>query len=231
MKRLTTLLALSFLMVGSIRATALQSEVLRIRNEIASGKMDAVAQNTEAMLWSIVKVANANLKAKGRVDLATKYEYEWNNKYKGMLVNRAKLHFIYGDIGDHHPLVQWLADFYNTVEATLGIEVCKMLHISDIKSVNFSIPVVFRPCTFPMDAVTISRIYEYKNHFAEGAVYYGLVPVVTWWAVSIGCWSGTAGVGSFLCGIAATGAEWTMGKIVAPNLSNFVFRSACSDSN
>ena len=110
----------------------------------------------------------------------------------------------------------------------LGVEVCKALHLSDIKTFNFTLPIVFRPCSFPMDAVTITRKAEYRNHFAQGKVYYGLVPVITYWAINAPCMIGTAGLATMLCGPAASIAEWFMGYSIAPWLSDKIFDGVCN---
>lgn len=199
----------------------------QIRKEIKEGGIPAAARRAQMSLDSIFLVAQVNLEAKGYRNQAYYIKYQWRTFYRAELMRVAMASQFGDDIGDHSPLWQWLADVYDKVEKALGVEVCKALHLSDIKTMNYGLPIVFRACTFPMDNVTIGREHEYRNHFAKGSVYYGVVPVATWWAISIGCWSGTSGVGSFLCALAATGAEWLMGNVIAPHLSDQIFEAVC----
>lgn len=189
----------------------------------AINDLKSLAEKSDTALDSMIRVAVVNLRATNEFAMADadQLEYEWNTTYKGYLSRH------YRDIGDHSPLLSWLAKWYDIIEASLGVQTCKALHLSDIKTLNFAIPVVFKPCTFPMDAITIPREDEYRKHFAMGDVYYGLTPVIGYWAITIACWGGTSGAGSFLCTIAATGAEYALGHWIAPHLSDFIYERVC----
>lgn len=199
----------------------------QLRDDLSQGRLTHLAKLTDSALEAVVGRAIAELRRQGVWEYADVKETEWRGQYRGFLVAHTMMHPSQRDIGDHAPLVKWLADFYNSVEAMIGVDACKALHLSDIKTFNFCIPVVFRPCSFPMDGVLIPRKDEYQNHFAEGDVYYGLVPVVTWWAIEIGCMAGTSGIAAFLCGPAAMAGEYAMGKWLAPKLSDLVFSRSC----
>lgn len=198
-----------------------------IARAIRSGRLAELARRSDDTLDAIIRVAVVNMRAGG--DLywrdADRIEWQWNHKYRGMLVRDA----LTRGIGSHHPLIQWLADAYAVIEAALGVEVCKALHLSDIETLNRGVVVVFNPRSFPMDDVPGARIDEYRRHFAYDDTmnhYYGVSAVVTWWGISIGCWAGTSGFGAFLCAIAATGGEWLMGHVLGPKLSDLVYHTA-----
>lgn len=193
--------------------------------EVDAGGLEKFADRTDQALNRVVLVALHQMDKKGQHAFATQKEQEWNTHFRGYLSHRYSAG--YGDIGDHAPLVKWLADFYDKVEAKLGVTLCKMTHISDIKTFNFCIPVVFHPCTFDMGGVTLSRKDEYRNHFSQGLTYYGLLPVVTYWVADIGCMFGTVGIGALLCGPVAGLAEIACANTVAPKVSDRVFDRAC----
>lgn len=188
----------------------------------AISRLQDIRIKTDASLDAMIRVAVVNMKAQQNLSAmdAEMIEYAWNNEYKGMLLDESR------DIG-HIYLSKFLEDSYDKIEKALGVEVCKALHLSDIKTVNCALAVIFNPCKYDMTGVLESRKQDYRDHFAKGQVYYGLVPVVTWWAISIGCWSGTAGIASFVCSIAASGAEYLMGNVLAPPLSDRIFNAMC----
>jgi hypothetical protein len=194
----------------------------RIGVEFEASQIKGLAARSDQALDRIIAISLRELRKRGDEAWADQREEEWNSKYSGFLTQMTSSYY---DIGDHKPLVDWLASFYDHLESVLGVTVCKSLHLSDIKTFNFCIPVVFHPCTFSMDQVPGDRIDEYRNHFAEGAVYYGLVPVVTYWVIDIACMAATSGIG--LCGLAADAGEFVMGKWISPKLSDRVYKSQC----
>jgi hypothetical protein len=197
-----------------------------LRREIEDGNMYATAQRTDEALDALVARGLQKLHEKGDEYFADRFELQWSDKFRGFLTH-AMVQNDMRDIGDHKPLIQWLATFYDHLESVLGVNICKSLHLSDIKTFNYCIPIVFHPCTFPMDNVTVSREAEYANHFAQGAVYYGLIPVVVYWVCDISCLAATSGIGAMLCGPLSGGAEFIMGKWFAPKLSNRLFEKVC----
>jgi hypothetical protein len=200
-----------------------------IRREIEDGNMYATAQRTDEALDALVARGVQKLREKGDDSFAEQFEGEWSDQFRGFLAH-AMAQNGGRDIGDHKPLIQWLATFYDHLESVLGVQVCKSLHLSDIKTFNYCIPIVFHPCTFPMDNVTVSREAEYANHFAKGAVYYGLIPVVVYWVCDISCIASTSGIATMICGPLSGGAEFIMGKWFAPRLSNRIFERACGNA-
>jgi len=184
----------------------------------AINTLDDLKSRTDEALDFAFKVAVVNLRDKGFYADADQIEFEWNTEWRGAIFTR--------DIG-HIYLSSWLENTYDKIEKALGVETCKALHISIIKTVNCSLPVLFGGCSWDMTGVLESRRQDYIDHFAHGAVYKGLLPEVTWAGITVGCWAGTAGVGAFLCSIAASGAEWFAADIVGPPLGGKLYDAIC----
>lgn len=203
-----------------------QNQSQLFKSRVKAQGLLAVATSSDAALDAIVGLSMQKLKEANDTDFASVMEIEWAEKYHGFIANAMLNRH---DIGDHAPLILWLATLYDHLEAVLGVDVCKSLHLSDIKTFNYAIPVVFHPCTFPMDAVTGTRIAEYERHFDEGAVYYGLAPVVVYWLVNIGCniISGGGGSLTMVCGLASDLAEKFTAAVTAPVLSDIVYVLEC----
>lgn len=190
----------------------------KIRKEIESDGLYAVAVRTDAALDRLVQVASQKLTEKGDGEYAYFKESEWKRDYSGFLTKQMNSRHI----GDHptEMLSQWLENFYDHVELVLGVSLCKALHLSDIKTINCCTKVVFKPCSFEMDGLQVERVDEYRNHFAkdDGAdELYGEVPVITFWAVEI----------FVSVPFVAGAAEYVMGKYLAPRLSDMVFKLVC----
>jgi hypothetical protein len=205
------------------RVSPLQ-ESAKIESDILNGKL---SMRTEKALNFVIITAAAELRKKGHKSEADRMEQEWNGFYRNQFRQYA-MGMEMKDIGDHAPLSQWLAEKYELLEAVLGVEVCKKTHLSDLKTLNFTIPVVFRPCTFPMDGLTLARVDEYRNHFSEGQHYYGLAPVTAYWIVYASVAGATMGTGFvFIAGIAGDIAE-KLFALITPKLSDTIYKKACS---
>lgn len=193
------------------------------RNELRHGNKLTLATRTDQALDALVTRAIGQLNDAHEFAAASQYQTEWALKFRGFIVRSMQTR----DIGDHAPLIQWLADFYDFVEGVIGVQVAKATHISDIKTFNFCIPIVFHPKTFPMDLVTGTREDEYVRHCNKGDVYYGLLPVITYWVVDIGCDIATHGTGViWACGTIATVAELAMADLFGSPLCQFIYEKA-----
>lgn len=196
-------------------------ESANLERDIKIGKM---AERAEKALGTMLSVAEAELSKRGHARDAQVMDFEWNNQFKFTFRNFAS--GMNKDIGDHAGLSQWLTDKYNMIEAVLGKDICKQTHLSDIKTFNHTIPVVFRPCTFPMDSVPGDRISEYRRHFSEGEELYGLVPVTGFWICYAAITFGSSGTFVYFAGILSSIAEKAI-SFVTPDLSDFVYTKAC----
>lgn len=165
------------------------------------------------------------LNSRGETALASQINSEWVSKFGGSLFSSDR------DIGDHKGISQWINDTYRKIEFVLGRDFCVNTHIAALLTFN-SANVVVKPCSFPMDSVSGTRIDEYRRHFAGKSAnsdsrYNGVIPEATFFACEIACLTGTAGAGSVLCGIAASIGEKIMAMFVAPPLSDKIFKRAC----
>lgn len=147
---------------------------------------------------------------------ADRLEKQYNEDFKGFVLRE----YSNRDIGSYEPLSLYLGVAYELMSYKLGcgipnkIDICQVTHLSDIKTLNFCIPVVFRPCGQAWNEE------EYRKHFAGDAHYSGLFPVVVFW----GCLGGTFSTGwTLICTPAEFGAE----RIVAPPLSDFIYKNLC----
>lgn len=195
--------------------TAVQTAA-RLEQDILDGKL---LTQTNIALSNLIRTAAGELRKRGHSYQGNQMETEWFDTYQYRLLKGR-------DIGDHGPLSQWLADKYNMLEFLLGVEVCKALHFSDLKTFNYCIPVVFNPCNPEWDKE------EYKRHFSEGSVYYGLVPTVSYWVLYGACGAATMGTGFIYgCGLAGAISEKLVAMFVAPRLSDFIWDKACGGSD
>lgn len=196
-------------------------EAARLEQDIFNGRFpDRATYALEVLL----KRAAYELGRKGYKVEGEKLLTEWRTKHKRTFYTYAVATM--RDIGDHASLNQWLAEKYELMELILGVALCKNTHLSDIKTFLYTPPIVFRPSSFPMDMVGGERIDEYRRHFNEGSVYYGLAPVTLYWVVSGVCLVGTSGIGSVVCGLAAGVGERLFASFVGGKISDWVFNKA-----
>lgn len=166
-------------------------------------------------LGSIIRLAAKNLRRRGHHKTARKLEIEWS-MIDGRIVEIAKGQ---RDIGDFEPISEWLALAYEIIELNLGFTTCQILRLTDIKTINFALRVVFNPCRY--------GLVEFTNHFV-GDKYKGLAPVVSYWSVVTGCSIGTFGAGYFfVCSPAGWLIELGVLEVVAPRLSPKLYNLAC----
>ena len=175
-----------------------------------------------------LQVAQGELINKGYPEYAEAVGHTWRGVYGASMFNNS-------GIGAHAPVWAWLAKEYDSVEQLLGREFCISTHIADIKTINYTLPVVFRPCTFPMDGIQGLRIDEYRDHacgksIQTDEVYNGLIPTVVYWSVYGGCSAATSGIGfMFVCGTVSGIGEQIMANEIAPGLSDDIFHHFCSE--
>lgn len=207
-----------------------ETQVRSVSQGMDDPRLLTLAQKTDNTIQLIIMRGVAALRDQGFDNEASEIEVQYES-YRGYVT-----HMVSGrHIGDHKPLLDFLAKVYDQIEAKLGVQVCKSLHISDIKTLNYCIPVVFHPCTFSLDGLSVDREAEYRRHFAmdDGGSadpehsLYGLTSVIVYWVVEGICLTSTSGIGSILCGAGATLAEYFMGHTIAPNLSDKLFVRSC----
>lgn len=183
--------------------------VTSITRGIETGQL---ALRTNHALDTIIHLAVWKLRRNGFTTEADDLEADWMTNWFGAII-RVR------DLGDYAPLSKWLSEVYLKIADLLGPEVVKWLHFDDIQIINYSIPVIFRPCNEQWDRS------EYQMHFVPFA------GVITYWSVYLSCGIGTAGIGSvFFCSPLGMLGEHLMERFAAPPLSNVIWDAACNDT-
>jgi hypothetical protein len=195
-----------------------QRRLTAFKKEIATHGLLRLAERTEQAMGAIFKVAVVNLKRRGHYALARDVSYQWEER-KGALIVLSLGMTTGRDIGDFEPLSKWLADVYDRIEGALGYELCRALRISDIKSLNHGIRVVFSPCGYGLS--------EFDMHFVHDSRYRGVFPVVVYWVSNLTCTIATWGAGFFLCSPISMLIELGADKYVGPWLAPKLYSWAC----
>lgn len=174
-----------FLCLPLFADTALQyARAIEASVDSDSTDFSFVKTHMDASMNAILSVAQNELVKRGYFNEAENMKYEWSMNYGSTLFQDGRA------IGDHKPIIQWINNQYYVIQALLGQDVCRLLHISDMLSLNSS-NITLRPKTFPMDNVTGERVDEYVRHCAGGPksnneYFYGTIPVITYWFVNLG---------------------------------------------
>ena len=127
------------------------------------------------------------------------------------------------DLGDHAPLIPKLEDFFNQLSNKYGSVILSLPIVSDLRTLNFAIPVVFQPrgAWQSKDPSFDNRI-EYRKHFIPFA------NIVTYYGVLIGCnyLAKKEGQGDMkkVCQTAADKLKFAMGRYIAPVISDWIFK-------
>lgn len=191
-------------------------------------RLDTFAVRTDQSIDKMVRVASWALKRKGYRAEAEQLEQEYQTFYVTAVYD-FYLDVRRTDLGDHAPLSQWLADWYEKLEAKLGPQLMRYLKLEHIKIINYAVPVVFAPNGRNGDSWDK---FEYKRHFAgtRTSFFYplsehdGLAGVVSYWVVWGVCVGATFGAGvMFICSPIGEVSNYAIGKYVAPPVSDFVY--------
>lgn len=189
-----------------------------VRRDIETRQLVALADRTNSALSGIVRIGVLNLKRGGYYSQARELEQGWkqhDGELQRLVIQPAR------DIGDFEPLSKYLAVAYEILELKLGHKICYALRLTDIKTLNHAIPVVFRPCPYGLD--------EFTLHFVHDALYRGLAPVVTYWTTVITCSIATYGAGYFfICSPMGMVTELAMDRWIAPALAPRLFNLVCN---
>ena len=201
----------------------------------AMQRLDTLATKTDESLNRMVKLASWVLKRKGYNTEAEQLQTQYAELYSHAVFNYA-MDIYPVDLGDHAPLSQWLADWYNKLEAKLSPEIMRYTKLEDIKILNYSIPVVFHPKGYNGDSWDM---VEYRNHFAGTRTKFfypmsehdGIIGVIGYWSVWAVCVGATWGAGAitFICSPIAEVSDFAIEKYVAPPVSDWIFCKATSN--
>lgn len=189
----------------------------RMKAEVDREGLYGVAERTDRTLRGIMFIAVKNLKRRGFTQEANELSREWKRHENTLQILVMKPN---RDIGDFKPLSEFLAKAYDKLEEKLGLEICRALRLSDIKTLNYAIPVVFAPCKH--------NELQFDLHLCHDSKYRGLLPVVAYWTTSITCSVATFGAGYFfVCSPIAMLVELGMDRVACPWLSPRLYEAFC----
>lgn len=194
---------------GTLSATPL-TPARYVQQEIQQGRMGQVTIET---INNLVQEAALQVTKAGYVEEATWIQEDWQNVSRDLANGLMPF-----DLGDHSPFNAYLAQLYTQLESILGEEVLRRTRLTDIKVINYAVPVVFDP---RMENGTWSHVtpkLEYTLHFVPFA------GTLTFWVAQGGCRA--ASVSSFICGTIASFAENLMKTQFGATLSDFVYDRA-----
>lgn len=190
----------------------------KIAQSVLNEDLVPLARKTDTSLGAVIRIGVMNLRKHGFYADAARLEIDFK-KFKGF-VERA---VVSGkrDIGDFEPLSKYLAAAYELLEYKLGYQICYTLRLSDIKSLNYTIPVVFSMCKYPVE--------EFELHFVHDLKYRGLLPLVSYWTTVVTCTIATYGAGYFfICSPLAMGIEFAMDRWVGPAIAPKLWNMVCT---
>jgi hypothetical protein len=178
------------------------------KKDFNAEKMGARVQRT---LNVLVKFGSHHLMRKGKMEGKVMLA-EWEKKYSSVFIAQEIGSL---DIGDHEA-VAFLLKFYLALESVFGQDRLEKMHLRDIWTLAYAIPVVFEP-----KRVDISQP-EYKLHFVPFS------KAVGYWTVMGGCtaynYLGTP-VTTLICDPIAEAGRFVFGAI-GDGLSDAIWRGA-----
>jgi hypothetical protein len=125
------------------------------------------------------------------------------------------------DLGSHAPLSEKLACVYDAIESRIGHDRARSMRLSDIKTMNYGLPVTFQPRGDRRAGQESHRWdkLEYRRHFVPVA------EALTYWGAYLECRRSTEGqpVGRSLCKRLARLVSQVVELRVAPLLSDKIF--------
>jgi len=187
---------------------AAMSELLRNGDEVK------LAAKADKAIENMVFRAVFELKKKGLDKDAVAVYSEYSTKFSGRLaaMTLARVEGRLGDIGDYAPMSEFLVRLHTKLLSVLGQDLMDFTHLEDIKTFNYTIPVVFHFDTIPDGAIDLA---QYGLHFIP---FSGVTGYWVTWGV---CTVATYGMGAvfFVCTPAALIVKHVTVKRLAPPLS------------
>lgn len=195
------------------QSTPAEQSVNAIKSLVSSYKQGDVKQGVDSAMDALVKKGVDLLRANGFKQDAQRFSHSW----KAMGGARVL------DLGDHQPLNQWMADYYEVLSQRFGENLLKQLHLDDVLILNYSIPVVFKP-NGNKKTNEAWDITEYRKHFVpfSGVVSYWVSLGVCMYA---GAQTGNAQI-SDNCTQIADLIRKGMVMYPAPKLSDWIYEKA-----
>lgn len=230
-KQMKTLLAIVFLIICLLMPGSAFADIREYGNKAAKeakndAKMKRLALRTDKAIRQIILHSVDRLKRKGFKKEANEILWTYDDKFQNYL-ERITVEDKFRNIGDFEPLSNFLEETYLKIEALIGKEACELLRITDLRALNFEIPVCFDPCNPKWN------VLEFGYHFAggpdkNGNYTQGLLPITSYWLTIAGCSYLTLGTGYWLiCSPIASIAEYEIAQYVAPPLGAMLYVSLC----
>lgn len=189
----------------------MEANAFQAYQEKSKFNREKMGKRLQRTLNTQIKFASHHLKRRG-IQYGVTALKEWETKYKTVFLT-TEIGAL--DLGDHEA-ISWLLDFYTKLEGFLGESTLKALHLDDIKTLAYAIPVVFEPARSDIDKP------EYKLHF----VPFG--KAVGYWGVYAGCsiynWVGMPAV-NLVCTPISEAGRIVFG-IIADPLSDAIWESS-----
>lgn len=223
MKSLLVLLAVSQLYVTApARAEgeliALQAAIdVRDQFVTALQKKDFTAMTHQAMGNAVDMLATDLRQNFSDEVMASRLEAIWKNNE--MTFFSANLN----ELGDHSPLIPQLEEMLGSLAEKYGNVILTLPIVQDIRTLNFAIPVVFKPKGDWQSPEVDNRI-EYRKHFipfANIVTYYGALVACNYFAAK----SEQPDLKK-ICKPAAEKLKFAMGRYIAPPISDWIFNQS-----
>lgn len=185
-----------------------------VRADLENPDAAKLAARLDFAVDRMVALAVKRLKRKGHDEAAARISTEWNEKWAGFLPALV----LTEGLGDYNPYSQWLADLYQELEDLLGEELCRLLHLDDLRTINFAVPIVLAMHDV-LGPVEID-VAEYELHWTP------LAGVCAYWTTWVACTVATWGAGAvaFVCTPAGMLSETVTIKWIAPPLADNAYR-------
>ncbi|MBS1959120.1 MAG: hypothetical protein JST80_06605 [Bdellovibrionales bacterium] len=149
---------------------------------------------------------------------------KWESDEGSLNFENAMMMLQFNDLGDHAPLFAWLETYINKLGDKFGALILNLPIIKTVRTLNFAIPVVFRPNGEWQVAGVDNRI-EYRKHFIPFA------NIITYYVSLYACKAiiikqGWPSQLNQLCSKAADKLEFVMGRYIAAPISDFIYKAA-----
>ncbi len=192
--------------------------VNQIDNLSGTRDLEKLRHHVGTTVDAILATAIRNLRKQGHHEYANQLEAEWTQSYSLYFFGTG---LALMDLGDHDPLIPWLANVMGNVEKRGGKGFTKRTRIDDLRIINYALPVVFRPTGNKKTGQEWGS-EEYGKHFNP------LLGVVTYWTARIACkqLAQSQPVVSRFCSNIAGVAEKIVVSRVAPRLSATIYSNA-----
>lgn len=228
MKVLFTLLAATQLFVSTSARAQGELVVLQaaidVRDQFVTAlqKKDFTEMTHQSMESAVSILANDLRTTFKDQAMAAKLEKAWNNDEGNFYLVGIT------DLGDHAPLLPQIEDVLKQLSEKYGTIVMTLPVVTDIRTLNFAIPVVFHPRGEWQDPSIDNRI-EYRKHFipfANIVTYYGALLACNYFAAR----SEQPDLKK-LCKPAAEKLQFAMGRYIAPPMSDWIFNQSNKTPN